>query len=1355
MGKASITIAVSSVFNGNGFDKAIDSATRLGSKLSRMEKITAQSATSISSDVARIGAKWEQVGAKMEQTGKKMADLGDNLTRSVTLPMVSAGAYAGKMAVDFDTALANVRKVSDMTGAELERLAQSALEMSKTQPVDAETILNVEALGSQLGIANENLESFAKTVTGLDIATNMDAETAATEMARFANIVGMADEEFGNYGSTLVAIGNNMATTESEVSQMAMRFASAGAQAGLSEAQILGMSAAMSSLGIKAEMGGSALSQVFVAISKAVSKGGDDVEAFAARAGMSAEEFRSAWQDDAAGAFNALIEGIGRASASGEDMNLIMAELGFTQIRNSDVMRRLAGSTEAVTGKQSVLASALKLSTDAWEQNTALQAEVDQRNESMASRLQVLKNKLDDIAITVGRPLVDALIGALESLDPLISSVADAARAFAEMDEVGQRNILMWAGVAAAAGPVLSITGRMVQGAGHLVRAFGETAQKVAVFTDAMNGLDGANLRTYASSKSSASALGLARNAAVKAAGGVDEYVKAWDKMVVASGSAKKAEEAINRLMAECGGTLDKATTSQLRRASALETDFNKAEAAYKANAKLVTAFSDSTQEAEKAAKGVKSLAPALEEVKSGASDSSVVLVEHSRSLGKSESASKSLGSTLKDTLSGGAKLAAASIKDFLVASAPMLALTAAVTVIGAIASKFEEMAEHERTVASATRSFNELMAEAGANGAKAAEGIESAGRSIREIKGAAEDSLSGIASFNDEVVSSFSEVYARRAELDSYVAAIEELGNKSGLTAGEQAKLAAAVDGYNSVTGEQLRVIDPVNGKIQDQSGVILENTDKLKANADAWKRRAEMAAAQDLLTEAYKNQYEAQKTLDEAEAKYNDKVDFYVKNITGMTRAKAEELALTTDVGKAYTDAKTSVDGYATEIEGLTAKTIVASSALSEDLKTAVEQLPPALQEAGVDAASKLAEGIEAGALGAKQAASFLAEDVLGAVSKLPEALQPKGMEAVTALAAGISSGNVSVEDAARFMSDSVSAVLSDMPVGMRAKGMEAVTALAAEISGGQVTVGQASEMLKTAANGGVTTLPADMGQTARDAVNNLNAAIVEGQPQTLAAATGLKDNANLGVSSLPGDMRGTGSKSGADLAAAMAANGPGVLTSSKQLSTSAENGVSQLPGKMGKAGDEASSKFAAGIEGGEGKTSDAAGKIAAAAGKMDNVGDMSTSGRHLVENFASGISGAARSVVNAATDIANRVASILGFSVPEEGPWSGAERGGERSGTHFAQNWARGMEKGAPLVRDASIELARSIPPAPGLGASRLPAEGRAATGVVNNYSLHIDGARSASMTRGQERLVAAIFDEFNLTNRMGVV
>lgn len=880
MGKASITIAVSSVFNGNGFDKAIDGASRLGNKLSRMEKLTAQSANSMTSNIAKVGAKWESMG-------DRVAKVGDKLTKSLTLPMVAGGVYAGKMAVEFDTALANVRKTSDLTESQLEDLAKSALELSKTQPVDAQAILNIEALGAQLGISNGKLETFAKTVSGLDIATNMNAETAATEMARFANIVGMAEDEFSNYGSTLVAIGNNMATTESEVSQMAMRFASAGSQAGMSEAQILGMAGAMSSLGIKAEMGGSALSQIFVSIGKAVANGGDDLEAFASRANMSAEEFRRAWGEDAAGAFNSLIEGIGGATAAGEDMNVIMGELGFTQIRQSDVMRRLAGSTEAVTHKQSVLSSALELSTSAWEQNTALQKEVDQRNESMASRIEVLKNKLNAIAITVGRPLVNAVIDAVEALDPMIQGVADAAQAFADMDEGGQRAIIAMAGLAAGAGPLMSVSGR-------LMRGFGSATSNLAVFTDAMMNLDGANLRTYGSAKSFISALGLSKNAAVKAAGGVDKYVEAWDAMVVSAGKVKKAENAINDVLDECGGSLENATTAQLRRASALETDRNKAEAAYKANARLVTAFGGSTREAEKAAKGIKSLAPALDELKAGASGSAKFMDSYNEKLAKSAAEAKAAAKSA-DGLGLAMKSVAMQLPGI------MLAGTVAVSVglLAAAFAKCEERmraaAKRQEELAKASQTFSDVAGGLTASAEGVATSYESVAKGAREA-------LDGVSEMNAKAQETLSQFAVSRESLEHYVATIEQLGNKGSLTALEQGKLSLAVEGYNKITGDSVSIADAARGSLS-------KSTEKILENARAWEENARKQALQNVVQGYIEAQVKAEIELKSATDAYNRALAEKELTYQRLQSAAAAGRTATQEEQKAYEDACNAV--------------------------------------------------------------------------------------------------------------------------------------------------------------------------------------------------------------------------------------------------------------------------------------------------------------------------------------------------------------------------------------------------------------------------------------------------------------
>ncbi len=246
MGKASITIAVNAKWNG----KQLDNAEKA---LRRLTTLSAANSKSTTADLAKQGGAWAELGGKIYNAGVKTEKVGKMLTRSVTVPLVTMGVYAGKTAIQFDTAMANVRKTTNMSSEEIEKLARSAQNLSTKQPVTAETLLNIEALGAQLGVAHDRLESFAEVTSGLDIATNMNFETAGKQMAQFANITRMSQDQFKNYGSTIVDLGNHLATTEADISNMALRLAGAGTAAKFSQADILGMSGAMSSLGIKAE----------------------------------------------------------------------------------------------------------------------------------------------------------------------------------------------------------------------------------------------------------------------------------------------------------------------------------------------------------------------------------------------------------------------------------------------------------------------------------------------------------------------------------------------------------------------------------------------------------------------------------------------------------------------------------------------------------------------------------------------------------------------------------------------------------------------------------------------------------------------------------------------------------------------------------------------------------------------------------------------------------------------------------------------------------------------------------------------------------------------------------------------
>ena len=480
---------------------------RLSTELARAEAYLKRDQTALvnamtaANRFVQAGEGIKQWGANAESAGKKIAGIGDSLTTRVTVPFVAAGAASVKAAKDVDTALTNVKKTTDMSAQGYEKLRQSALNLSTTQPVTAESILNIEAMGAQLGWSNENLQSFAKTVSGLDIATDMDADTAATDLAQFANITKMAQGDANRYGSAIVGLGNNMATTESKISDMAMGMASAGTQAGMSQADILGIAAATASLGMESQAGGTAFSKTITQIGTQVSTNGKQLEAWAKVAGMSADQFKQAWSKDATGTFEAVVQGLAKAKASGQDLNVVLASLGITETRQSDFMRRLAGNSDLVT-------HAVSLSNDEWSKNSALSKEVANRNQSIASKLQVLKNRAHAVAAEVGGPMVDAASSALSAAKPLITGIEGAAKAFSKMDRSEQQSIVKAVAFAAALGPVLSVAGRVTSVVGSVAKGVGSAVKVFGEFSTGLHAAEGAESAAASSAGTLATKLG-------------------------------------------------------------------------------------------------------------------------------------------------------------------------------------------------------------------------------------------------------------------------------------------------------------------------------------------------------------------------------------------------------------------------------------------------------------------------------------------------------------------------------------------------------------------------------------------------------------------------------------------------------------------------------------------------------------------------------------------------------------------------------------------------------------------------------------------------------------------------------
>ena len=304
--------------------------------------------------------------------------------------------------MDFESAITGVAKTTDLTDSELATMSDSIKALSTEIPATTEEIAAVAEAAGQLGIQKDALLDFTEIMTMLGTATNMTADEAATALARFANITGMATDNYGRLGSVIVDLGNNFATTESEIVAMGTRLASAGKLAGLTEPEIMALAAAMSSVGIEAEAGGTAMTQTLNAIEKAVAKGGDDLAECARIAGMSSEEFSSAWKNDAMSALTSFIGGLGKLDEQGESTVLVLEDLGLTGIRQSNMLKALGLVADQMTG-------AVNTANTAWQQNTALTNEANKRYATAQSRLTMMQNAYNNLKVAIGDAYTPAL----------------------------------------------------------------------------------------------------------------------------------------------------------------------------------------------------------------------------------------------------------------------------------------------------------------------------------------------------------------------------------------------------------------------------------------------------------------------------------------------------------------------------------------------------------------------------------------------------------------------------------------------------------------------------------------------------------------------------------------------------------------------------------------------------------------------------------------------------------------------------------------------------------------------------------------------------------------------------------
>lgn len=427
---------------------------------------------------------YQGLASQLKDTGKGIKEVGENID-TITKPiqyastaLAAGGVASAKFAIDFEDSFAGVKKTVDATPEQLAKIKQGIIDLSTTGidgrgaiPQTATELNELAAAGGQLGISQENIIDFTEVMAQMGSATNLVGEEGAATLARFMNVMGTSQGEIRNIGSAIVDLGNNSATTESEIAEMALRIGKYGSSVRMSAADVLGYSAALSSLGIEAQMGGSAIGRTWLSIEKAVANGGEGLKAFAKYSGKSAEEFKEQWNTDSSGAFNGLLKGL----QSAENLTVALDDLGINNTQDIQAMMALVNGYDLVT-------ESVNRSNTAYQENTALQEEFNAKNETTASQMQIAKQNIIEAARGIGETM-------LPSIKDASTTVADFAKGLSQMSDEQKRTVVNTGATVIALGALSKVGVGVIKGAGDFVEGLGVISDKLPIIADATSAI--------------------------------------------------------------------------------------------------------------------------------------------------------------------------------------------------------------------------------------------------------------------------------------------------------------------------------------------------------------------------------------------------------------------------------------------------------------------------------------------------------------------------------------------------------------------------------------------------------------------------------------------------------------------------------------------------------------------------------------------------------------------------------------------------------------------------------------------------------------------------------------------------
>lgn len=351
----------------------------------------------------------------MDEAKQKLANLKTEIVASVA--SVAAIATPIKSAIDFESSMADVKKVVDFKDDnEIKGFSNEILKMSQVIPMTADGLTQVAAAGGQMGLAKDELLKFTEMAAKTAVAFDITAESAGDTIGKIKNILSLSLDETGEMMDAINHLSNNNAAKASEIVEVMKRIAGIGKQVGLAKEQTAALASTFISLGKAPETAATASEALLKKLNNLSSLSEDKQKAFE-ETGLSVNKFAKAMKTDAQGAVLQFLEAMSKVEPQRRGA-LLTTIMGTNY--DSDIATLISGmdvykkSLDEVSSKEKFLGSNEK--------------EFQARSNTVANKIQLMKNTLNSLGISIGNVFLPYVSTAIEYLAGFIKKITEFAQ---------------------------------------------------------------------------------------------------------------------------------------------------------------------------------------------------------------------------------------------------------------------------------------------------------------------------------------------------------------------------------------------------------------------------------------------------------------------------------------------------------------------------------------------------------------------------------------------------------------------------------------------------------------------------------------------------------------------------------------------------------------------------------------------------------------------------------------------------------------------------------------------------------------------------------------------------------------